>query len=111
MKYICRNHERKGSCWHELIAGPWDAKTFRHEDSLYLHDDIFVDFPEFRSLWLTAMPEFETCGINRMSRQQWTRLCSTAGIQGTECADFIREMTPWMENAFQGAEFVTILGI
>ena len=111
MDYICRNRERAGSCYHEFIPGEWDGKTFWDDDSLCMHDEIFDDYPEFLGIWLEAMPGFEAFGINRMERRQWEALREAARAMGGDCAEFVREMEPWMENAFRKAAFITILGI
>jgi len=111
MDYICMNHERIGTCYHEFIPGEWDGKTFWDDDSLCMHDEIFDDFPEFLKLWMQAVPDFESCGISRMDLHQWKTLRDAARTQRGVSADFVSEMEPWMENAFRKAAFITILGI
>lgn len=111
MDYICRNHERVGTCYHEFVSGEWDGVNFWDDGSLFMHDEIFDAFPEFLKLWMQAVPEFESCGINRIDLRQWKTLREAARVRGGVYADFVSEMDPWMDSAFRKAAFVTILGI
>ena len=111
MKYFCRNHDRRGTCYHEFIGGPWDGKTFWSDDSICLHDEIFDDYPDFRTAWLIGFPEFETFGINRLTPEHWERIRRSAEEKGGAAWEIVSEIDNWMRETLASHGFITILGI
>ena len=111
MKYFCLNHERNGTCYHEFIGGVWDGKSFWSGDSVYLHDDVFDQYPDFRGAWLEGFPEFEAFGINRMTPEHWERIRASAEAKGGEAREIAAEIDCWIRETLTRYGYITILGI
>lgn len=110
MNYFIKETERKGTCYHEFQRGKWDGKTFWHQDSLLMHDDILIGL-QLEDLFAETVSGYHSYGETEISREQWKAVCNQADAMGGEMKAAIEELKPWAEKNFRTEQVFTILGI
>lgn len=107
MNFSCKNSEREGTGYFEFMPGQF-ADKFWGDDSTYLSIEIF-DLAQMERLFKNNIPGFDYYGITQMSRDNWEQLMINAAEH--EAKPVLDELAPWVREAFQKHDVITILGI
>lgn len=101
----------KGGCYDEFVKGKWDGKTHWSTDYLYLYDDIFDELGLYENVFSKAFEVYNRWGPNRVTRDDWDKICALARECGGAVEDLFNELAPWAEENFSEYEEFWILGI
>lgn len=111
LKYFIYNNERVGTCYHEFFMGKWDEQTFWSDSSLYLDDDLFIEFNLYEQVFSKVFAPYNVCGDNRVTNSDWERICAVSEQCGGEVRELFDELKPWAEENFSKYGEFWILGI
>lgn len=110
MKFFCTASERIGTCYYEFQKGRWDGHTFWKEDSLLLHDDVYMKLG-LDKLFKKAISVYDAYAHTEVNKDQWQKVCEIAGELGGEVKLAIGEADVWVKENFVREEVFTIVGI
>lgn len=111
MKYFVFNGERKGIEYYEFYQGKWDGKTFRKEDSLFLHDDILMDNMEVIDAFFDTIPSFDPFGATEITYEQWREIGKNISQKSKKSKEIYDEANKVLESVFESKKCITVLGI
>lgn len=109
MKYCCTNEQRQGTCYQELINGPYREEVWGR-DSLYLEDD-YIDTLGLYDLLIASVPQYDRWGITEVTKEQWEQMNSKAKELGGEAYVVMEEIQQWAKQKKHKETVYTILGV
>ena len=113
MRFCVWNSERHGTCYHELYKGQWDPENpeFWRDDSLYIHDDIFCEYPELQNAIKKVIPSYDSYSETVVTKQNWVEIGVQITNANQDTHDFFNEIDEWAKPVLSTYGMFTILGI
>lgn len=113
MRFCELNNERHGTCYYELYKGEWNPALpeFWRDDSLYIHDDTFHQYPELNKAIKNVIPTFDTYSETAVNKQEWEEIGKLLEDSDQDTRDFYAEINEWAEPVLQTHGVFTILGL
>lgn len=113
MRFCVLNSERHGTCYHELYKGEWDSEKleFWSEDSLYIHDDTFLNYPELLKAIMKVVPAYDSYGVTVMTKKCWEEIGALIANANQDAHDFYDEIDEWAKPVLETYGMFTMLGI
>lgn len=113
MRFCELNNERHGTCYYELYKGEWNPALpeFWRDDSLYIHDDTFYQYPELNKAIKNVIPTFDTYSETAVNKQEWEEIGKLLENSDQDTRDFYAEINEWAEPVLQTHGVFTILGL
>ena len=113
MKFCVLNDEREGTCYHEFYKGRWDEDKleFWRDDSIYVHDNIFWEYPELSDVFKEVVPSYDPFEMIEFSQDDWKKIGLIVKGKKQDTQDFYNELNDWVQPVLQEYGVFTILGI
>lgn len=113
MRFCVLNNERHGTCYHELYSGKWipENPEFWHEDSIYIHDDTFFEYPELLKAIKRIIPSYDRYSETIVTKQHWLEIGKLIAKTDKDTINFYNEIDEWAKPILSSHGLFTILGI
>ena len=111
MKYFIKKEQCKGTCYHEFYKGKWDNETHWKESSVYLHDDILYDAPDFVEAIKAVIHDYDPNGPTELSVDEWLEIGKIADQKDILAREIYQDANMWVQLACAECGCITILGV
>ncbi len=113
MRFCVLNSERQDTCYHELYKGKWDSEKmeFWRDDSLYIHDDIFVQYPKLIRAIKKAVPSYDAYNETAITAHDWDEIGKLLAECDQDTKAFYAEINEWAGQVLEEYGVFTMLGL
>ena len=99
-----------GTAYWTFAPGNWDGKSFLCKDGIFIHDnDMFCS--GFIDVVLDVIPNCDPLGVTKISKEQWTKICEKAVLEGNTTEQLVQAAESWITENFQKYDTFYILGV